>query len=147
MSFSVRQMQEKCIEENLDIYQCLIDLAKAVDTLNRAALLRVLEKLGCPHIFHRLYLVSSWRYECYGHLSWYRCEPISTMNGVKQGCVLVLQSFFAVVFKIALKTKINSIYIRYRMSGKLFNISHLKEGSKVSTVIILELLYVDGRDS
>ena len=34
MIFSARQLQEKCKEQNLPLYQCFIDLSKAFDTVN-----------------------------------------------------------------------------------------------------------------
>ena len=48
MIFSLRQVWEKCIKQQLDIYAILIDLNKAFDTVNRGALWIILTKLGCP---------------------------------------------------------------------------------------------------
>ena len=38
MIFSVRQVQEKCIEQDMDLAALFIDLTKAFDTVNREAL-------------------------------------------------------------------------------------------------------------
>ena len=38
MIFSVRQLQEKCIEHHVGLYQVFVDLTKAFDTVNRRAL-------------------------------------------------------------------------------------------------------------
>ena len=38
MIFTVRQLQEKCIEQNKPLYLVFIDLTKAFDTVNREAL-------------------------------------------------------------------------------------------------------------
>ena len=38
MVFAVRQVQEKCMEQNINLYSVFIDLAKAFDTVNREAL-------------------------------------------------------------------------------------------------------------
>ena len=51
MVFSLRQLQEKCIEQNLDLYHCFIDLSKAFDTINREELWVILGKCGCPPKF------------------------------------------------------------------------------------------------
>ncbi|KAL8611454.1 hypothetical protein ACOMHN_014509 [Nucella lapillus] len=51
MIFAVRQVQEKCKEQNLDLYAVLIDLTKAFDTINREALWKILQKFGCPDKF------------------------------------------------------------------------------------------------
>ena len=51
MIFSARQVQEKCIEQQMPLYQVFVDLTKAFDTVNRDALWKVMGKLGCPPIF------------------------------------------------------------------------------------------------
>ena len=48
MIFSVRQVQEKCIAQNMELVAVFIDLTKAFDTVNREALWVILPKLGCP---------------------------------------------------------------------------------------------------
>ena len=45
MIFCARQLQEKCNEQNTDLYMAFIDLQKAFDTVNRELLWIVLEKL------------------------------------------------------------------------------------------------------
>ena len=37
MIFAVRQVQENCIEQNLNIYAVFVDFIKAFDTVNREA--------------------------------------------------------------------------------------------------------------
>ncbi|XP_014787969.1 uncharacterized protein LOC106881952 [Octopus bimaculoides] len=54
MIFSARQLQEKCIEQDMDLYQDFIDLTKAFDSINRIALWEILKKLGCPEKFVRM---------------------------------------------------------------------------------------------
>ena len=51
MIFSARQLQEKCKEQNLPFYRCFIDLSKALDTVHRLTLWKILLKLGCPERF------------------------------------------------------------------------------------------------
>ena len=51
MIFSARQLQEKCIEQHVPLFQVFVDLTKAFDTVNRDALWKVLGKLGCPPTF------------------------------------------------------------------------------------------------
>ena len=52
MVFSLRQLQEKCREQHVGLYQVFIDLTKAFDTVNRSALWQILRKLGCPDKFN-----------------------------------------------------------------------------------------------
>jgi len=54
MIFTVRQVQEKCREQNMNLYAVFVDLTKAFDTVNRDALWVVLKKLGCPQKFNNL---------------------------------------------------------------------------------------------
>ena len=46
--FVVRQLQEKCIEQRMNLFAVFIDLTKAFDTVNRSALWFVLRKRGIP---------------------------------------------------------------------------------------------------
>ena len=48
MIFSVRQIQEKCREQNKPLYVAFIDLTKAFDLVSRTGLINLLEKIGCP---------------------------------------------------------------------------------------------------
>ena len=51
MIFSAQQLQAKCKEQNLPLYQCFFDLSKAFDTVNRSTLWKIFLKLGCPEKF------------------------------------------------------------------------------------------------
>ena len=51
MIFVARQLQEKCHEQNRDLYIAFIDLTKAFDTVNRELLWNVLSKFGAPPKF------------------------------------------------------------------------------------------------
>ena len=90
MVFTVRQIQEKCTEQQVDLFACFIDLTQAFVTVNREALWIILSKLGCPSKFInliRLFLDGmSGSILCDGDTS----TPFDISNGVKQGCVLAL---------------------------------------------------------
>ena len=51
MIFAMRQIQEKCREQNQDLYMVFIDLTKAFDSVNRTGLRKLLAKVGCPDTF------------------------------------------------------------------------------------------------
>lgn len=149
MIFTARQLQEKCIEQNQDLFQCFIDLTKAFDTVNRKALWDVLLKLGCTQKFTNL--VKSLHDGMQARINFNGClsDPIPVENGVKQGDVLaptLFAIYFAAVFHIAFKDNENGIYIRYRTDGKLFNIRRFLSSTKVLTVLIRDLLYADDCD-
>ena len=88
MVFTVRQIQEKCREQNQDLYVVFVDLTKAFDTVNRDCLWHVLKKLGCPEKFvsvvKSLHDGMEARDLDQGSFS----ATFSVPNGVKQGCVL-----------------------------------------------------------
>ena len=49
MIFCLRQLQEKCIEQDRPLYMVFVDFSKAFDTVGRTGLL--LKKYGCPEKF------------------------------------------------------------------------------------------------
>jgi len=51
MIFVARLLQEKCREQNHDLYLVFIDLTKAFNTVNRDLLWQILRKFGCPPAF------------------------------------------------------------------------------------------------
>jgi len=86
MIFSLRQLQEKCIEQHKDLFLIFIDLTKAFDTLNRDGLWAILAKIGCPdkfiiRSFHDSMLA---RVIDGGDIS----AAFSVTSGTKQTCVL-----------------------------------------------------------
>ena len=48
MIFCTRQIQEKCKEQNKDLYILFFDLTKAFDTVSRPGLWRILPRIGIP---------------------------------------------------------------------------------------------------
>ena len=48
MIFTARQLQEKCREQQRELYVVFVDLTKAFDSVDRTALWEVLLKIGCP---------------------------------------------------------------------------------------------------
>ncbi|XP_014770758.1 uncharacterized protein LOC106869505 [Octopus bimaculoides] len=85
MIFSARQVQQKCLEEQMPLYQVFINLTKAFDMVNRDALWIVLCKLGCPthfvSLFEKLHSNMKAQVVFNGNLS----DEFSVDNGVKQG--------------------------------------------------------------
>ena len=149
MVFSLRQLQEKCIEQNLNLYHCFIDLSKAFDTVNREALWVVLGKCGCPPKFvsmiKSLHADMKARVNFGGTLS----EPFNVDNGVKQGDLsapTLFAIFFACMLIYAFKDVDEGIYIRYRSSGSVFDLGRLKRKFDVFVALIQDLLYADDCD-
>ena len=84
MIFSLKQIQEKCVEQNRPLYATFIDFTKAFDT----GLWKLLSKYGCPEHFVTLiqgfHLGMKAQIRANGTLS----DKFEITNGVKQGCVL-----------------------------------------------------------
>ena len=83
MTFTARQLQEKCQEQNVDLYMTFVDLTKAFDTVSREGLWKIMAKFGCPakfiamvRQFHDGMLA---RVQNDGEFS----EPFPVTNGVK----------------------------------------------------------------
>ena len=51
MIFFLRQLQEKCIEQDRPLYNVCVDSTKAFDTVGRTGLFQLLRKYGCPTNF------------------------------------------------------------------------------------------------
>ena len=49
--FTERQLQEKCQEQNVDLYITFVDLTKAFDTVSREGLWKIMAEFGCPSKF------------------------------------------------------------------------------------------------
>lgn len=146
MIFAVRQLQEKCQEQNVDLYTAFIDLTKAFDTVSRKGLWRIMAKFGCPdkfidivQQFHDGMMV---RVLDDGDLS----EAFPVTNGVKQGCVLAPTLFsmmFSAMLSDAFQDSQDGIQIKYRMDGKLFNSRRLQAITKIKQQLVKDFLFAD----
>ena len=48
MIFTARQLQEKCQEQNVDLYMTFVDLTKSFDTVSRDGFWKIMAKFGFP---------------------------------------------------------------------------------------------------
>ena len=93
MIFTARQLQEKCQEQNVDLYMTFVDLTKAFDTVSRDGLWKIMAKFGCPPRF----IAMVWQFhdgmqarvQNDGEFS----EPFEVTDGVKHGCVMATTLF------------------------------------------------------
>ena len=46
MIFTARQLQDKCQEQNVDLYMTFVDLTKAFDTVSRDGIWKIIAKIG-----------------------------------------------------------------------------------------------------
>ena len=146
MVFAARQLQEKCQEQNLDLYSIFIDLTKAFDSVSRDGLWKIMAKFGCPRKFiamvRQFHDGMQARVQDNGEMS----EPFPVTNGVKQGCVLAPTLFslmFTAMLSDAFRDGPEGVDIRYRTDGGLFNLRRLKAKTKVRSDTIHDLLFAD----
>ena len=144
MIITARQLQEKCQEQNVDLYMTFVDLTKAFDTYRRDGLWKIMTKFGCPSRY--IVMVRQFhdgmqaRVQNDGEYS----EPFPVTNGVKQGCVMA-PTLFSMMFSAMLTDAFQDVDagfpIRYRFDGKLLNLRRLQAKSKVQTNVVDKLLY------
>ena len=145
MIFTARQLQEKCQEQNVDLYMTFVDLTKAFDTVSRDGLMKIMTKFGCSPRYiamvRQFHDGMQARVQNDGEYS----EPFLVTNGVKQGCVMA-PTLFSMMFSAMLTDAFQDvdagIPIRYRFDGKLLNIRRLQTKSKLQTDVVDKLLYV-----
>ena len=146
MIFSLRQLQEKCREQQKPLYIAFIDLTKAFDLVSREGLFCILEKIGCPP--QLLSIIKSFHTDMKSTVQFEgdHSEPFAIKSGVKQGCVLaptLFGIFFAVMLKHAFGSNTDGIYLHTRLDGGLYNVSRLKAMTKVTKKLIRDLLFAD----
>ena len=146
MIFTARQLQEKCQEQNVDLYMTFVDLTKAFDTVSRDGLWKIMAKFDCPPRYiamvRQFHDGMQARVQNDGEYS----EPFPVTNGVKQGCVMA-PTLFSMMFSAMLTDAFQDVDagfpIRYRFDGKLLNLRRLQAKSKVQTDVVDKLLYAD----
>ena len=135
MIFAARHIQEKCKEQNMDLYILFVDLTKAFDTVSRPGLWNIISRIGIP-----LKIVQTIRCFYTRLVSGSRDDDFPVTNGVKQGCVhaSTLFSFlFSMMLLSAFKDSDPGIQITYRTDGGVFNTQRLKAKTKVTKSLVL----------
>ena len=88
MIFCLRQLQEKCIEQDRPLYMVFVDFSKAFDTVGRTGLWQLLKKYGCPEKFTTMIEALHTGMMATVNVGGEVSESFRVTNGVKQGCVL-----------------------------------------------------------
>ena len=123
MMFVARQLVEKSVEHDSELFVLFVDLKKAYDSVPRAALWRVLQRLGVPP--HMVGLIRSLhegmvaRVRVDGALT----ENISVRNGLRQGCTLA-PTLFSLYFAAVVsywhsQSSVHGVKFQYRIGRKL----------------------------
>ena len=146
MIFCLRQLQEKCNEQDRPLYMVFVDFSKAFDTVGRTGLWQLLRKYGCPEKFttmiEALHTGMMANISVGGEVS----ESFSVTNGVKKGCVLaptLFSVFLSAMLDEAFRDIRDGVYIQSRQSADLFNVAHFRAKTKTTRILTRELLFVD----
>ncbi|KYO45771.1 hypothetical protein Y1Q_0021420 [Alligator mississippiensis] len=147
MVFAARQLQEKCQEQNSNLYMTSMDLTKAFNSQLGGPLAkkRIMAKFSCADKFIAMiqqhdgmlaHIVGDGK----------SSEPFPVTSGVKQGCVLA-PTFFnmmvSVVFTDTFHDCDTGIDINYHTDGKLLNLRRLQAKMKLQEVTVHDLLFAD----
>lgn len=148
MIFAVRQLQEKCEEQQMDLYMVFIDLTKAYDTVNRELLWKLLAKYGVPDRLIQIVRSMHDGMKAKLNLEVGVSDDIEVNNGLKQGCVMaptLFNLFFAaVMFEAFRELPENSgIGIRIGKDGNIWKARDLRTKKKAREAFIKELCYAD----
>ena len=120
MIFTARQLQEKCLVQNVDLYMTFVDLIKVLDIVSREGLWKIMAKFGCPAKF----IAIVWQFHD-GMLTRVQndgefSDPLLVTNGVKQGCVLasvLLRMMFSAMLTDAFQVGDHGISISIALMG------------------------------
>ena len=88
MIFCLRQLQEKCIEQDRPLYMVFVDFSKAFDTVERTGLWQLLRKYGGPETFTTMIEALHTGIMANVSVGEEVSESFSVTNGVKKGCAL-----------------------------------------------------------
>ena len=146
MIFSVRQLQEKCREQQMPLYIAFIDLTKAFDLVSRKGLFKLLKKIGCPP--QLLSITASFHDDMKGTVSYDNetSEPFANAERRETGlcpCTDLVRDLFSLLLNFAFGQSTEGIHLHTRSDGKLFNLARLRAKTKVRTVLIREMLFAD----
>ena len=130
----------------MPLHITFIDLTKAFDLVSRSGLFKLLRKIGCPP--HLLAIISSFHENMHSMVNYNgsTSEAFKVSSGVKQGCILAptfFSIFFSMLLQYAFKNCREGVFLHTRSDGKLLNITRLRVKTKVTKVLIREMLFAD----
>ena len=121
-----RQVLEKATEYHTTVYLCFVDLIKAYDSVDRAALLAVLRSYGVPNQLVNLVVELYTGTKCCVRTAEGTSEAFEVKTGVRQGCILsplLFNCFLDGIVKGVMSVLGGGVHMEYSTEGGLF-LSH-----------------------
>ena len=146
MVFSLRQIQEKCTEQNLELYAVFIAFTEAFDTVLREGLRSVLKKFSFTEKVINLIKALHVGMQAKVVQGRDTSNEFGVTNGFKQGCVLaptLLSLYLTAMLEVAFKDVHEGIYIQTRLGADLFNVTQFKSKSYTTKQLFREMLFAD----
>ena len=146
MIFSFRQIQEKCAEQNMELYAVFIDFTKAFDTVSRNGLWRVLKKFGLTEKVTNLIEALHAGMQAKVVQGRDASNEFAVTNGVKQGCVLaptLFSLYLTAMLEVAFKNVNEGIYIQTRHGADFFDVAQFKSKTRTTKHLVREMLFAD----
>ena len=124
MIFTAMQLQEKCIEQQMPLYQVFVDLTKAFDTVNREAMWVILGRIDCPPTFVKMFQELHRNMKACVAFNGQLSGEFTVDNDVKQEDILaptLFSIFFPMLLAYAFKDCDKGAFLYFRAKGKVFN--------------------------
>jgi len=140
MVFSLRQLQEKSVEQSRPLHVVFIDLTKAFDTVSRSGLYNILKLLGCPEMLLSIPVAFHENMKARVQFDGSMSKTFPICRGVKHGCILaptLFGIFFSADFAHIFPQE-DGIMFHTRSTGGLFNLPQLRAETKTKHVLIRE---------
>ncbi|PFX27620.1 hypothetical protein AWC38_SpisGene7681 [Stylophora pistillata] len=146
MIFSLGQIQEKCIEQNMQLYAVLIDFNQTFHTVSREALWIILKKFGCTDKVINMIKALHERMQAQVVQGEDITKTFVVKKGVKQGCVrapTLFSLYLTAMLKVAFRNVHEGIYIQTSHGADLYNVSHFKAKTRTTRYLVREMLFAD----
>ena len=140
MIFCLRQLQEKCIEQDRPLYNCVCRLHEGIRHRWEDWTMAATEKFTT--MIESLHTGMMVNVRNGGEVS----DTFAITNGVKQGCVLaptLFSIFLSAMLEEAFKDMGGGIYIQSRQNADLFTVAHFRAKTKTINILVRELLFAD----
>ncbi|KAK2178233.1 hypothetical protein NP493_552g01011 [Ridgeia piscesae] len=143
MIFCLRQLQEKCIEQDRPLYMVFVDFSKAFDAVGRTWLWQLLGKYGCPERFTTMIEALHTGMVANASVGGEVSESFSITNGASKVVSWLFAIFLSAMLDKAFRDMGNGVYIQSRQSADLLNVAYFRVKTKTTRILMRQLLFAD----